>query len=46
MGAGMRIVNVLVPVQEAILAWKNRRPTDDRLHRTLTRASKLRVTAL
>jgi hypothetical protein len=30
MGAGMHIVNVLVPVQEAILAWKNRRPTDDR----------------
>jgi hypothetical protein len=46
MGAGMRIVNVLVPVQEAILARKNRRPTQDRLRRTLTRTSQLRAAPL
>jgi hypothetical protein len=46
MGARMRIVNVLMPVQEAILARKNRRPADDWLRRTTTRTSKLRATPL
>jgi hypothetical protein len=46
MGAGTHIVNVLVLVQEAILAREIRRPTDDRLRRTMTHASQLRAAPL
>jgi len=46
MGAGTRIVNVLVQLQEAILAWKNPRSTDRRWRRTMTRTSQSRVASL
>jgi len=46
MGAGTRIVNVLEPVQEAILAGKNHWPTHCRLRRTMTRASQFRGASL
>jgi hypothetical protein len=46
MGAGTHIVNVLVPLQEAIPARKTIRPKGRRLRRTMTRASQLRAASL
>jgi hypothetical protein len=46
MGVGMHIVNVLVPLQEAILTGENPRPTGRRLPWTMTRAPQLRAAPL